>query len=254
MRVLKAALKIYIGYNITRISRETKLNRNTVNRIKDDLRYSGLIQLRNLHSKYKISIRMINWVKKFYKEIDNVGYSIADMIHLYEEEFPGHSIKPSYARYLIKQEGIRNYRSKWQPPRKNDTNSSSDKEMNKAATIAINLMADQKAWPVWIDEWEVHDSKIPVRFWCLYEDIDTIKTLWNEKKGKFYIICAYDWAGLAAAMIFRGNISTVEYSIFINELVKSYDDINNSPDTWQNRMRREGLEDAKIKIYHDNAP
>ena len=59
MKVLKAALKIYIGYNTTRISRETKLNRNTVNRIKDDLRYSGLIQLRNLHSKYKISIRMI---------------------------------------------------------------------------------------------------------------------------------------------------------------------------------------------------
>ena len=40
MKVLKAALKIYIGYNITRISRETKLDRKTVKRIKDDLIYN----------------------------------------------------------------------------------------------------------------------------------------------------------------------------------------------------------------------
>ena len=75
-----------------------------------------------------------------------------------------------------------------------------------------------------------------------------------DKKGKFYIISAYDCTGLATSMVFRNNISTVEYSIFINELLKDYATVNSSPDTWQNQMRSEGIKNVKIKIYHDNAP
>ena len=92
-----------------------------------------------------------------------------------------------------------------------------------------------------------------MRFWCTHENQEVLKSQQPRNRGKFYIISAYDWAGLAASMIFRGNISTVEYSIFINELIRCYDNIYSSPTTWQNNMRRQAMEDAKIKLYHDNA-
>ena len=254
-KVLKAAFKVMEGEKRNnKIAKETKLHSSTVKRIRLDLDYQNVIQLKNKHSKFLLSPERIEWVKNFYKDLTNCGYSIADLISQYQIEFPKFSIKPSTARHLIKMEGIRYYNTKWAPPRIKQINESKKADLDKAARIAINLVADLNAWPVWIDEWEVHDSKVPVRCWCSYYDLEFMRALEIDKKGKFYIISAYDWAGLAASMVFRTNISTVEYSMFINELIGAYANVNSSQDTWQNRMRSECLKDTKIKIYHDNAP
>ena len=71
---------------------------------------------------------------------------------------------------MIKLEGIKYYHTKWAPSRIKQSNLSKEAGLSKAAQIAINLVADSKAWPVWIDEWEVHDNKAPVRCWCHYND------------------------------------------------------------------------------------
>ena len=105
------------GKRNNKIHNETKVDNKKIKRIRRDLDYLNVIQLRHLNSKYLLTPQRILWNKDFYKDLTNFGYSVPDQISQYQIQFPNYSIKPSTVRNLIKMQGIKYYHTKWAPPR-----------------------------------------------------------------------------------------------------------------------------------------
>ena len=239
---------MWAGKTIWQIRKITGSSYDLVKRVMDDAQILGIIRWNNKFNPYDINHERRVFIETFYNDFDKCGYSIADLIECYKENFPGYDVMKNTVRNIIKKKGFWYYNTKWNPPKGGVKNPPTHNELKKGASALLHMLASDHSYLVVIDQIEFHDEKIPSHVWCRKEDLEKLKDIKHSGK-KFYINLAIDMFGIAGWTIYRSNVATSEMAIFIHSLVMAYNNIDNAPFNSLNQMRASFLQFAKLQIY-----